>query len=1203
MILKDLFERNIEDHIAPVIFFNQKDPATIQKEVSEYVFTSSNTRSIERDKGIHEQLLKLLTGILKTIEKKENLPASWVSGFYGSGKSSLAKLIGLCLDDFRLQDGSLLVDSFFKRNDSGKVKELVDAYAGIKRLTNGKTFSIVFDIGASSKTEEHIPLVAYRELLKRLGYSSFESIAYYEILLEEEGRYPEFLELCKKTYSREWGEIKNERRAKDSFSHLYHLLKPEEYRDPQSWHITNFGRVKTSDDSIEKLVEDMKKCISMRMPGYTLFIVIDEVSQYIGTDSNRMLQLQSFTQEIGGKGNNQIWLVVTGQEKLEEAAKSSELFKLKDRFPSALRVYLEPTNVKEIIRRRLLKKKIAGREYLESLLTEGNLSKLKLYAYGEPLDFQKEEIIDFYPLLPSYIDLILQISNGIRNRSMAAQRDTGGVRSALQISHDILNEKHFDLKNQKAGGLVSVSHIFSIVSSSLDNDMKMTIPDIRKKCESEGTDFMYDVAKCIILLEYVEGIRPVNEESITKLLYPAIGSESISESVLEGIQFLEKHKFIQFKEESGWRLRGSISQEWEKEKSQIAIDLEKIEEHLHSILKTDILLRLGNFNLQELSFPYEFYKTDTEKLKGESSPNIKIQFVLLDGHKKDYIQISKNTISSNSQERRLFWCPEDMSGCQGIAREILSSRQMIGRYSGREAELDQTRKRLLLEEKTNQEILQRKLVQALEKSLHAGVLYCNGKKYEMSHSNQKLSEGLQRVVSDAVQEIFPQLGDGLFKITKMDLDDLLVDEILTSRKEFQEGVGCLGLLRRDQKKLLFTGSGTVPGKISNFCQSGKMGSAILTQFTGEPYGYSTDLVKLCLLVLVRAGHLEITGKSGEKYTSIRDLGFREIFTREGEFRNAIFFPFDEKKSLDPRSRNQCTLFFKNQLGITQIVANDIDSLADAVFKFFPPILNRIGELRKQLIALGLNLDPLLEETEKVIQICKNSRFAVDVVKSLYDNLIQLEAGVQKIKEFEYLLTDEIKAEIIQLKNVLKYEYNQLREIESHKELEESARKIEHQLGSNRPFSDLADLEGDVLKIKREYHKERKEIIQKKEEAYREEESQIKNRTIFSEITIDERALVLKPLQNSNKSLDSEAVAPTLLQIVKIINDIETAGKESHRLLDKCYNDSQTKEMIITISIPFLHNEINSIELLDAYLKSLRERCEAELIQGRIIRFQ
>lgn len=1200
MIIKSLFERDIEQHIAPVIFFNQKDPETIQKEVSEYVFTSSNTRSIEKDKGIHEQLLKLLSGIINTIEKKEKLPASWVSGFYGSGKSSLAKLIGLCLDDFRLPDGNLLVDAFFKRNDSGKVKELIDSFQKIKQLTDNKTFSIVFDVGASSKAEEHIPLVAYRELLKRLGYSKFESIAYYEILLEEEGRYTEFQELCQRNYSKDWDELKDTRRARDVFSNLYHLLKPDEYKEPHSWHHTNYTKVKTENESIEDLVSEIKRCISHRMQGYTLFIVIDEVSQYIGKDGNRMLQLQSFTQEIGGKGDSKIWLIVTGQEKLEETAKSSELFKLKDRFPPYLRVYLEPTNVKEIIRRRLLRKNYAGREQLETIFTEGNISKLKLYAWGDSHDFQKEELIDFYPLLPSYIDLILQVSNGIRIRSASAQRDTGGVRSALQISHDILNERQYDLKNQRVGALVNISHIFSIVSGSLDNDMKMTIPDIRKKCENQGEDFFYDVAKCIILLEYVEGIHPVKEELITRLLYPNIGSESISEKVMQGIRFLEEHKFIQYTEKSGWKIRGSISQEWEKEKAQIAIDEGRIQRLVYDTMK-DTFTKLGSFIYQELSFPYEYYKNDTDKFKAEQTPNIKVQLPFFENKNVDYIQKSKTSISTNTNEKRLIWVPNNTSTVQELARAALCSEVMVGRYN--KENLDQTRKRLLLEEKSNIETMKMKLNTALEKSLLSGSFYCNGKSYAISHSTQRLSEALQRVVSDSIADIFPQLHDGLFKITKNDLDELMAPEILTCKKEFLEGPKSLGIFKRDQKKYIFSASGTLPTKIGDFCRTGKFGSSVVVHFSSEPFGYSPDLIKLCLIALVRAGILQIIGKTGDKYTSIRDSGFKEIFTKENEFKNATFIPYDEQKSLDPRSRNRCSLFFKDQLDISQPIANDIDSLADSVFQYFTFILSRIGDIKKQFISLGLHLDPIIEEAEDTVLKCKKSRFAEEVVRYLYDHLEILERGIQKLKEIEFSLTDETKTEIIKLKNILKYEYNQLREIEKHRELETFAESIEHHLNSNRPYGDLADYGKAYQEIRNFYLIERKAIIKSKNDNYSEKENQIRNRTIFSEISVDERATVLKPLQDSNHFIDEEATAPSLLQIEKIKNDIEKAAKESHRILDEIYNDSSIQKQVVTVSIPFLFNEITTIEQLDSYLFSFRERCEQEISQGRIIRFQ
>ena len=52
-----------------------------------------------------------------------------------------------------------------------------------------------------------------------------------------------------------------------------------------------------------------------------------------------------------------MWLFATGQQKLEDQSETNNIGKLKDRFPTQLRVHLSTTNIRDVVHKRLLKKK------------------------------------------------------------------------------------------------------------------------------------------------------------------------------------------------------------------------------------------------------------------------------------------------------------------------------------------------------------------------------------------------------------------------------------------------------------------------------------------------------------------------------------------------------------------------------------------------------------------------------------------------------------------------------------------------------------------------------------------------------------------------------------------------------------------------------------------------------------------------------
>lgn len=383
--IKEVFFRNIEENIAPVIYFHQLDPEIAAQEVREYVFTTRPSSQGNQLGGIHEQMVTLINQICIAIDEGHKLPSSWISGFFGSGKSSFAKLLGLSFDKMQLPDGTTMNETLIGRDDTPKAQELRDAFNRLNSLVD--SIAVIFDIGTAAKNNESIPHTIYRQVLSKLGYSRHDGVAHYELALEDEGHYEEYLKLYLEHYKKPWREKSNSALAPQQFRTIYKLIYPEE---GDLLETTTFNLHTLS---IYNMVSDLYKVIDRRAAGRTIFIVVDEVSQYIAKDQNKMLDLQSFVSEIGGRAkakNSPLWLLVTGQEKLEEENKESVLFKLKDRFPPELRIHLDRANVREIASRRLLKKK--SNSELETLFSDTFIDALKLHGL-DCANVSKEQFI------------------------------------------------------------------------------------------------------------------------------------------------------------------------------------------------------------------------------------------------------------------------------------------------------------------------------------------------------------------------------------------------------------------------------------------------------------------------------------------------------------------------------------------------------------------------------------------------------------------------------------------------------------------------------------------------------------------------------------------------------------------------------------------------------------------------------------------
>ena len=103
--IKELFASDVNRRIEEVIKVDQTDEGILREEIDEYVTT--------------ESIRRFYTFILERYYETPNKPHEgvgvWVSGFFGSGKSSFAKMLGLVLEDRELR-GAKAAELFGQRD-------------------------------------------------------------------------------------------------------------------------------------------------------------------------------------------------------------------------------------------------------------------------------------------------------------------------------------------------------------------------------------------------------------------------------------------------------------------------------------------------------------------------------------------------------------------------------------------------------------------------------------------------------------------------------------------------------------------------------------------------------------------------------------------------------------------------------------------------------------------------------------------------------------------------------------------------------------------------------------------------------------------------------------------------------------------------------------------------------------------------------
>ena len=187
----DLLSRDLTRRIEEVIQVHQADEQSVYAEVSEYVATNS----------IRDQYATLMKAIAEAPAEPHESIGVWVSGFFGSGKSSFAKNLGYALKNPSVR-GEDFAGLFKRQLDDERLANLLD-------LINARipTEVILFEVAKEKDTRrvtERIAELMYAVVLRELGYAEEWDIAELEIELEAEGRLPDFTELCQTLHKRDW---------------------------------------------------------------------------------------------------------------------------------------------------------------------------------------------------------------------------------------------------------------------------------------------------------------------------------------------------------------------------------------------------------------------------------------------------------------------------------------------------------------------------------------------------------------------------------------------------------------------------------------------------------------------------------------------------------------------------------------------------------------------------------------------------------------------------------------------------------------------------------------------------------------------------------------------------------------------------------------------------------------------------------------
>ncbi|MCI0698477.1 BREX system P-loop protein BrxC [candidate division KSB1 bacterium] len=1108
----DLLARDLSQRIEEIIQVDQTDEQSVYTELTEYVATDR----------IKDQYRQLLRAIAEAPTDPHEGIGVWISGFFGSGKSSFAKNLGYVLANREVlgqQAGNL----FKAQLDDHNISALLESINA--RIP---TEVVMFDVSkdrAVRRATERIAEIMYTVLLRELDYAEDYDVAELEIELEKEGRLDDFIRRCQQLHGLEWRMVRKGAQKISRASAVLNALDPATYSTPESWALSL--RDKSADITVSKFVERTFELCARRRPGKGLVFIIDEVGQYVARSADKIEDLRAVVEQFGKVSKNllkarkavaPVWIVVTSQEKLDEVvaaldSRRVELAKLQDRFRH--RIDLSPADIREVATKRVLAKKDEAVPILQKLFAEsqGQLNMAcRLERTSRRSEITDTDFVQFYPYLPHFIELSIDIMSGIRLQPGALRHLGGSNRTIIKQAHEMLISERTALAGKPIGTLVTLDKIFELVEGNLSTERQRDIYEISQRFDSEDRGLATRVAKVVCLLEFVRDL-PRTEANIAACLVDAVGELAPLAEVQRALKKLQEAQFVKSTED-GWKLQTAQEKNWETEKR--AIDTRTRDRHeivrdaLNEIFNDSKLrtYRYGDLRSFAVSVTVDGVRVSDEG---------KIPLCLAIADTEDSFQekLEATCIESRQEAHKneIYWVFALTSEVDDLVASLHASRQMVAKYSQLQNQnrINKDDAACLADEKNEGFKLQGRLREKLIATIETGQGVFQGVPKDAAALGRNLGEIFKKLFDYAVPSLYPKLEMGNRPLKGTEAEEILKAANLNALSQvFYEGEQGLHLVIKEGSKFVLNPSAEIAREILDFMKrehaygNRVTGKNLEEHFQGIGYGWDRDVLRVVLAALLRAGVIEVTHQ-GRRYRNHQDPQCRVPFTNIPAFRAASFAP---REAIDLKTLTTAVRYFE------ELAGEEVDVEESAIAAAFQKLADAEQRALLPVAAIArANLLPIQETLEAYQQTLNG------VLTAATDDRVRILAGEGKsfkeardrIQNIRKALTDSGLDTIRQARTAKDQLWPILAARGQYGELRQKAEQLGAFVNSEAFFEQLEQIKKLSRELVSTYHSEYTKLHHERAQAFAKAIEELKGRVEWNQLDEDMRGPVLAPL--------------------------------------------------------------------------------------------
>ena len=1035
--VRDIIKRDITVKIEGVV--KVFDHSALATELREYVVTDKIEAELKK-------IFDTFTRASDTLRRggtPRDVMGIWVSGFFGSGKSHFAKVLGYLLQNDILDDssGEQCIDVFLAHlSNEPRGTDVRLRLGEVKQTTQIKTIAFEIKSRQSLTNPNSVGEILLGEFYRSIGLSENYVVARIERRLQERGYLDELAHAYEAKYGAAWrsphgrGDLATVRRR---LAELLPDVDAETYPDqPEAKNaladMFRHERV-TAEGIADELVAwvDGQKTTSGRVQH--LIFVIDEMGTFIGDSNDKIGELNALAEMIANKGKGKVWLIVTSQQDLEKVVDRTNfqpalVGRLNARFE--LKPHLISDEIHKVVSERILKKHPASEGELRAIYdaNEGRLAQLADIKASRHLgELSVQAFVDCYPFLPHQIRLSQDIFE-----ALSGFRISGGVRSMIAVIMETLQ----DIGDEPLGVVASFDQVFDAVENDLLSQEYLGASGIRSIHESDervpGTPIdPARVLKVLWLLQRIAWVARV-PETLAKLLVRHLSDDFIPlrEQVDATLLALQEAGYVARDEATGeWKFLNERErtieqaiQEMVRPGGSKSISIAAVRRTSQQLCKTDIVTkkRLPNFAVThgKTKAPFSYSVT----LDGEavaSGPELEVSFTspLSSGRKQAIEEIRGLNQAGGVKGRRVWWVANPSDTLEGRFKRHEALVTVTGDKRFTEDASADTQD-ALSEKRKERDELRSALVRDLERAFATGTLFHGGQDIDLD-GGVDLKGPLETALASVIPHVYARfsLADRACDFSK-DIKALLNPANSSLHKVAPELdlFDTQGSLQRESSLVQ-----TVLEVVSDLDDEDidPKGALLLDTrdskgfkgFERAPFGWPSEIVRAVLAACFRAGAIYLEKQTArEGPTPVYDYkGSADLFLKITAFKKATFRVAETSLSVEQIKAASKALI---NMGVTGTPESG-NAIAGAVRDLGESLRVGITDVKAR-VGLGLPIDAGVLGAEVSLTTPLTAKDPTAAVtgflaaetrwKTLYDGLAELRSFIEAQRHEDFTIS-------------------------------------------------------------------------------------------------------------------------------------------------------------------------------------------------------